>query len=49
MIFGMDGLCSFQGIREKFHKNSTGKFSLTHLDSKATWNEGIVKNKGMEV
>lgn len=49
MIFGMDGLCSLQGIREKFHEKPIGKFSLMHLDSKATWNEGIVKNKGMEV
>ena len=49
MIFGMDGLCSFQGIREKFHEKPIGQFSLMHLDSKATWNEGIVKNQGMEV
>jgi len=36
MIFGMDGLCSLQGFREKFHEKPIGKFSLMHLDSKAT-------------
>lgn len=41
----MDGLLSLEEIRQ----NVLEKFSFMETDGKSTWNEGHVKNKGMNV